>query len=314
MSSTTQSYIQLHAGLWEPRRSSFIHSNIFLIPYHAPTLTPQWWERQILHLMELTFSSADRRKNRFVNHLAHWMVISMVNSGPHLWRRSEGWTGISAEGVGSKSLGHYPRRGSIRCPKGWGVSAGSEDLPGSQWAGEVWGQGLRHIRKKGPEVLEWSCERRRERGVGGVRGGEWVEERPQGIPPMGNDREGWRQVESTVQTLVSTSQDLDSSFPQTSDPQLQGGRAADLPRMLGAIHFAVNICVPSARERGGSHGNRYLGTFARDDVWTAGSHHSSGGGKMLVSRTHWTLFLLLKPSPNLTLWGDKKQALLPIML
>lgn len=83
---------------------------------------------------------------------------------------------------------------------------------------------------------------------------------------MGNVCEGWRQVESTVQTLVSTSQDLDSSFPQTSDPQLQGGRAADLPRMLGAIHFAVNICVPSARERGGSHGNRYLGTFARDDV------------------------------------------------
>lgn len=69
-----------------------------------------------------------------------------------------------------------------------------------------------------------------------------------------------------MQALVSMSQDLDSSFPQTSAPQLQGGRAAVLPRMLGAIHFAVNICVPSARERGSSHGSRYLGTFARDDV------------------------------------------------
>ena len=55
-------------------------------------------------------------------------------------------------------------------------------------------------------------------------------------------------------------------LPQTSAPQLQGGRAAVLPRMLGAIHFAVNICVPSARERGSSQGSRYLGTFARDAV------------------------------------------------
>lgn len=54
-----------------------------------------------------------------------------------------------------------------------------------------------------------------EKGEWAGRGGEWVEERPQDIPRMGNDREGWRQVESTVQTLVFTSQDLDSSFPQT---------------------------------------------------------------------------------------------------
>lgn len=132
MSSTTQSYIQLHAGLWEPRRSSFIHSNIFLIPYHAPNPYTPVMRKTNSPPHGAYFLLSRQVKNRFVNHLAHWMVISMVNSGPHLWRRSEGWMGISAEGVGSKSLGHYTRRGSISCPKGWGVPAGSEDLPGSQ--------------------------------------------------------------------------------------------------------------------------------------------------------------------------------------
>ena len=123
MSSTTQSYIQLHAGLWEPRRHSFIHSNIFLIPYRAPNSYTSVMTKTNSPSHGAYFLLGRQAKNRFVNHSAHWMVISMVNSGPRLWRRSEGWMGTSAEGVGSKSLGHYPRRGSIRASQRMGCAS-----------------------------------------------------------------------------------------------------------------------------------------------------------------------------------------------
>lgn len=86
-----------------------------------------------------------------------------------------------------------------------GVPAGSEDYQEASELVRRGGRGLRHIRRKGKcwndpardsEEVEWAGWRMGRR-------------RPRGIPCMRNDPEGWRKVESTVQALVSMSQDLD---------------------------------------------------------------------------------------------------------